>query len=179
MRSIVLAVLSLLCIGAGVLTTPVPIVGTVFSFGAPTLALLGVILGGVDISSRRRAGQSSDAALAGVILSALCFLPALATSLTCGVCNALFSSAPIEVRRDIRFDVRNNPQPQVRFADGGTSALSPPPFAPSFGRADAGIAPAARPGADQPARPAQPGETQPRPAPVIPPPPLPPGPRPR
>jgi hypothetical protein len=183
-RSIVLAVLSLLCIGAGVMTTPVPVVGTVFSFGAPTLALLGVILGGVDISSRRRAGQSSDAALAGVILSALCFLPALATSLTCGVCNALFSSAPIDVRRDIRFDVRNNPQPQVRFADGGTSAfggtapalrggapLAPPPFAPSFGRADGGVA--------QPAQPGQPTEAQPRPAPVIPPPPLPPGPRPR
>jgi hypothetical protein len=162
-RSIVLAVASLLCIGAGVLTTPIPVVGTLFSFGAPALGLLGVILGGMDISRARKQGQSRDAALAGVILSALCFLPALATSLTCGVCNALWTSGPIQVRRDIRFDVRNNPGPNVHFADGGTSVLPPPPFAPGFGRADAGVAPV------------QPG--QPKPSAPLPPPPLPAGPR--
>jgi hypothetical protein len=163
-RSIVLAVASLLCIGAGILTTPIPVVGTLFSFGAPALALLGVILGGMDISRARKQGQSRDAALAGVILSALCFLPALATSLTCGVCNALWSSTPIQVRRDIRFDVRNNSGPNVHFADGGTQVLPPPPFAPGFGKVDAGVAP-------EP----QPGERKPPSA--LPPPPLPAGPR--
>jgi hypothetical protein len=172
MRSIVLAVLAVVCTGAGVLTTPVPVVGTVFSIAAPALALLGVILGGMDVSRRKRAGQAGDAALVGVVLSALAFFPALATTVTCGVCNALWSSTPIQVRRDVRFDVRQGGKPSnLHFADGGVPSL-PPPFAPGTvpgGRTDAAVAPGAVPGsADRP--PAQ------RP-PVIPPPPLPAGPR--
>jgi hypothetical protein len=166
-RAIVLAVLAVGCTVAGVLTTPVPIVGTVFSVAAPVLALLGVILGGMDMSRRKRAGQPSDAALVGVVLSALAFFPALATAFTCGLCNALWSSSPIEVRRDVRFDVRQSGKlPGVRFADGGVQAL-PPPFAPGVGeRGDAGVVPGA----------SNDGTAPPRP-PVIPPPPLPAGPR--
>src|SRR6187431_1926438 len=84
-RSIVLAVLAAVCVVAGILTVPVPVVGTVFSLAAPTLAITGVILGGMDLSRRKRAGQPSDAPLIGVVLSALVFFPALATTFTCGV----------------------------------------------------------------------------------------------
>jgi hypothetical protein len=172
MRSIVLAVLAVVCTGAGVLTTPVPVVGTVFSVAAPALALAGVIFGGMDLSRRKRAGQSSDSALVGVVLSALAFFPALATTFTCGLCNALWSSSPIEVRRDVRFDVRQSGKlPNVRVADGGVLTL-PPPFAdPGFGsRGDASVAPGTVPGA--PGVAPAPGRP-----PVIPPPPLPAGPR--
>ena len=147
---------------AGILTVPVPVVGTVFSLAAPTLAITGVILGGMDLSRRKRAGQPSDAPLIGVVLSALVFFPALATTFTCGVCNALWSSGPVQVRRDIRFDVRNpSSLPNVHFADGGVPS-QPPPFAPTFGApGDAAVAPG----------------SVPNPNPVIPPPPLPAGPR--
>jgi len=172
-RAIVLAVLAVVCTVAGVLTTPVPVVGTVFSVAAPTLALLGAILGGIDLSRRKRAGQPGDAVLVGVVLSALAFFPALATTVTCGVCNALWSSTPIQVQRDVRFDVRQSGKlPHTRFADGGVPSL-PPPFAPGMvpgTRGDAAVAPGAVPGsADGP-----PAQNEPPP---IPPPPLPAGPR--
>ena len=119
-RSIVLAVLSLICAGAGVLATPVPVVGVVFSLAAPVLALVGVVLGGVDLSQRKREGRATEGPLAGVILSALCFFPALATTLTCGVCNALWSAAPVTVQRDLKFDVRSGSgRTRVSLGDGG------------------------------------------------------------
>lgn len=162
MRSIVLAVLALVSTGVGVLATPVPVVGTVFSWAAPALAVAGMILGGMDYSRRKRAGQSSDGPIVGVMLSAFAFFPAFAFALTCGLCNAFMSASPIQVRRDVRFNVRDPRAQQQPSADGGTGTL-PPPFAPGFGApGDAGIAPVAP----------SPGR-----APVIPPPPLPAGPR--
>ena len=164
MRSIVLAVLAVVSTVAGVLATPVPVAGTVFSWAAPGLALTGVILGGMDLSRRKREGKGGDAALVGVVLSVLAFFPAVATALTCGMCNALWTASPVQVRRDIRFNVRDPRSLQaVPGADGGTGTM-PPPFAPGFGQTgDAGTVPTpslAPPG-----------------APVIPPPPLPAGPR--
>lgn len=163
MRSIVLAVLAGVCTVAGVLATPVPVAGTVLSWAAPALAILGVVLGGTDVSRRKRAGQSSDASLVGVVLSALAFFPAIAFALTCGMCNALMSASPMQVRRDIRFNVRDPRSSPAAAADAGTGTL-PPPFAPGFGKTgDAGASPS--PSLAPPA------------APAIPPPPLPAGPR--
>ena len=171
MRSIVLAVLAVVCTGAGVLATPVPVVGTVFSVAAPILAVTGVVLGGMDVSRRKRAGQGGDAPLVGVVLSALAFFPAIMTAFTCGLCNALWSSTPVEVRRDIRFNVRDpRSLPGAPDVDGGTQAL-PPPFAPGFGK------PGDAPAAPVPDAAAPTGATPAPSAPAIPPPPLPAGPR--
>jgi hypothetical protein len=130
--SIVLAALSLVSIGLGVLTTPIPVVGAIFSFGAPTLAIAGVITGGLAMSRARRENRSRDLALAGVITSAICFVPALITALTCGVCNALCSTGRIETRRDFHFNIQQGTggSQAGRAGQGGSAeplTLPPPP----------------------------------------------------
>jgi hypothetical protein len=130
--SIVLAALSFVSIGLGVLATPVPVIGAIFAFGAPTLALAGVITGGMAMSRAKRAGESHDLALAGVVACALLFVPALITALTCGVCNALCSTGQFETRRDFRFGVQpgNAPPPAAGAGHAGRGALpapAPPP----------------------------------------------------
>lgn len=118
--SIGLGVLSLVCVGLGVLFTPLPVVGAVFAFGAPMLATAGIVTGGIALSRARSARASASGApysgaapLTGVIISSVALLPALLTALTCGVCNALFSTAHIQSR-------------------GGTWSL-PPDVAGAFG----------------------------------------------
>jgi hypothetical protein len=130
--SIVLAALSFVSIGLGVLATPVPVIGAIFAFGAPTLALAGVITGGIAMSRARRAGESRDLALAGVVACALLFVPALITALTCGVCNALCSTGRIETRRDFRFGVQpvSPPPPAAGAGQAGGAAPRAPASAP-------------------------------------------------
>jgi hypothetical protein len=151
--SIVLAALSLASIGLGVLATPVPVLGAVFSFAAPALALGGIITGGIAMSRARRENRPRDLALAGVIASALCFVPALLTALTCGVCNALCSSGGFETRRDFHFGVQGSPAGTGAFGgagQGGPVRRAPAADAPE---ADAG---APRPFAPPPAFPPPP-----------------------
>jgi hypothetical protein len=149
--SIVLAALSLVSIGLGVLTTPVPVVGAIFSFGAPALALAGVVTGGIAMSRAKRENQPRDLAVAGVITNALFFVPALITALTCGVCNALCSTGQIQTRRDFHFGVQRGAagSPAAQAGQGGTGlapALPPP-------RASGGAAPAGGDGAQRDAPP--------------------------
>jgi len=132
--SLVLAALSLVSIGLGVLTTPIPVVGAIFSFGAPTLALAGVITGGLAMSRARRENRSRDLALAGAITSGLCFVPALITALTCGVCNALCSTGRFETRRDFHFNIQQGTGGSAagHAGQGGSGdplTLPPPPRA--------------------------------------------------
>ncbi len=148
--SIVLAALSLLCIPLGVVLAPVPVVGAVFAFGAAALALAGIITGGLAMSRGKRAGQATGVAQAGVISSALAFVPALLTALTCGVCNALFAGGHFEASRDFHVSVQQGLMPPA--ADGGAPG----------GSGGARAAP------DQPAAPRPPGA----PPPAFPPPPL-------
>ncbi len=110
--SILLALLALLFLGAGLLTAIVPVVGSVFAFGAPVLALAGVILGGAAMSQASRAGRASGTGLAGVILNALAIIPALMIASTCGVCNACLSVAGLDMaKRDVRFVVGRGQDP--------------------------------------------------------------------
>lgn len=98
--SIALAVLSFIMMLAGLVATPVPILGTVLSFGAPICALAAIITGGIAMSRAKRQGESSGTALAGLILGIISFLPALLVALTCGVCNALCTAGMIRGHRD-------------------------------------------------------------------------------
>jgi hypothetical protein len=156
--SILLGVLALVSTGLGVLTTPLPVIGAVFSFGAPALAIAGVITGGVAMSRAKREGKPTDAATAGVVVSGLAFIPALLTALTCGVCNALCSAGEVQTHRS--FDYRIG----VQAPDGGVGLPPPPPLAPL---------------PDPPGGPSQPAPSEPAPAqpgappPAFPPPPLP------
>jgi len=163
-----LAIVSFLFIGLGVLFTPVPGVGALFSFSAPLLALAGIILGGRAVSKSKAAapagagavvmpggGEGSGLALAAVIASALAFVPAMITALTCGACNALCATGSFQTHQRIGsgtidpFDllrgagrpgslrdgdagllVPNGPAPDAGAQDDAPSMLPPPPLAP-------------------------------------------------
>ena len=174
LMSILLSVVALICTAIGFFTTPIPVVGTLFSFGAAALALLGVVLGGRGVSAAKRLGRPNDAARIGVVLNALALVPALLVALTCGVCNALFSSGNVQLQRDFQFNLGQGPGP-----DGGPGGFPPPP------RAEPEPSEPANPGAPVPpagALPAQPGQppaepgAPPPPSSTLPPPPLPAGP---
>jgi hypothetical protein len=163
-----LAIVSFLFIGLGVLFTPVPGVGAAFAFTAPLLALAGIILGGRAVTQSKAAapmgggtavgpsGQASGLALAAVIASALAFVPAVITALTCGACNALCASGRFQTQQHWNtstgtvdpFDVLRRsgalgpidgdagvavPAEPARAADAGAGQpmeLPPPPIAP-------------------------------------------------
>ena len=147
MRALLLAIACFVSTGLGFVLAIVPVVGAVFAFGAPALALLGVILGGLDLSRLRREGKPREAAMVGTVLSALGFFPAMLTALTCGVCNALVSAGPIELQRGVHFQLG-----QSAAIDGGPAApeptpndapapRDPAPSPPSGGRAAPGALP--------------------------------------
>lgn len=161
LSSVLLSVLSAAFTLLGVFAVVLPFAGSVLSFGAPALAVLGVILGGVAISRAREAGEGgSSLGLAGVIMNALVFVPALLGALTCGVCNALVSGAAVQSGSpNMRFQLgqggglrglRGPPGADAGLLDDD---LAPPPLrAP--GGPDAGMAPP--PSGSPPAFPAPP-----------------------
>lgn len=160
--SILLSVVALLCTAIGFFTTPIPVLGTLFSFGAAAIAILGVVLGGRAVSAAKRQGTTNDTARIGVVLNALALVPALLVALTCGVCNALFSSGNVQVQRDFQFNMG------AGDPDAGPTALPPPQQAEP-------AEPGAPPGA--PAQPVTPPPGAPPQQPSsLPPPPLPAGP---
>jgi hypothetical protein len=173
LASILLAVVSFGCAAVGFVATItiIPHLGAAFSFGAPVLALIGVALGGTAMSRAKREGTRTDVARAGVILNVIAFIPGLLIALTCGVCNALFSSNNMHVQRTTQWSTGPMGPGMVLGPDAGPNPLAPPPF-PSTQAPRAGAAapePNAKPGA--------PGPSAPTPAPsALPPPPLPAGP---
>jgi hypothetical protein len=187
--SILLSALAVVCAGVGVLTTPIPKLGLIFAFGAPALALAGIMLGGSAMSKAKRIGQTSETGRIGAILSALAFVPSVVVALTCGVCNAFFSTGDMQVQKNFRFGVQPFggdagtlflPAPQrVHPADPNEpdppNAQVPPGARPPGNPSKPGD----RPGPDQPTQPgAAPAPPEPQ-APgtsTLPPPPLPPGP---
>jgi hypothetical protein len=147
--SILLGVLSLACVALGVLATPIPVLGALFSFAAPLLAIAGIIVGGLAMSRSQQAGPPvtpgapAPAAaprrvgLPGVIVSAVALLPALLTAMTCGVCNAFFSTGQIQTRRDFKFDIQPGLPPPLQPRDTpdagrepGEPGAPPPVFPP-------------------------------------------------
>lgn len=170
--SILLSVVALICTAVGFLTTPLPVVGVVFSFGAAAIAVGGVMLAGRAETRAKQAGEPRDTARIALVLNVIALVPALLVALTCGVCNALMSTGTMQLSKDFRFNVG----PTFGFdPDAGPNALPPPPKAEP------------QPGEPQPEPPSQPtptptpnapGQPPPSPAPSnLPPPPLPAGPR--
>lgn len=161
--AVLLSFVAFVCMGLGLLLTVVPIWGAVFAFGAPTLALVGIVLGGLAMSDASRRGQPTGFPLTAVIMNVLAFLPALVVALTCGVCNAFVSAGGLQ-QQNVQWVMPSNLQPAPSAADAGAP---PPPFverdAATSDRAatrDGGVAPSPAPS----------------PAPALPPPPLAPGP---
>jgi hypothetical protein len=159
--SIVLSVVALVCTLIGFLTTPVPVLGLVFSFGAAAIALGGIMLGGKAQSRAKRDGVPNDMARIAVVLNVIAFVPALLVAVTCGVCNALFSTGNMQLHKDFGLNI----DPTLAPDTAGAGALPPPDPAPPEQPN--------RPG--QPNQPAQP-ESPKAPPGQLPPPPLPAGP---
>lgn len=157
--SILLAVVAFVCTLVGFLTTPIPVLGVVFSFGAAAIALGGMLLGGRAISAAKQRGMPNDSGRIAVVLNVLAFVPALLVAITCGVCNAVMSTGNMHLQRDLNFNIGPG-----MFGDAGVPGLPPPPRAPD--QPD-----------QQPEPPNQPNQPSQPPAPSrLPPPPLPPGP---
>jgi hypothetical protein len=109
--SILLFVFAVLFMGIGLITAWLPVIGFLFAFGSPALALLGVILGGAAMSKAKRMGLESGSGLVGVILNTLVIIPSLLVAFTCGVCNACVSSAVLDPTNAGRWDVVVKPGP--------------------------------------------------------------------
>jgi len=166
LTSILLAFAAGLCIPLGMLGTPFPVVGSLFSFGAPALAVLGIVLGARAMGRARDAGGRSVAGLVGVVFNAMTLPPALGVALTCGAFNAALTNGNVQTSSS--FQVTQGQGPTAGAAADPT--LAPPPFAPSLLAPDAG-APVPEPVPEPvPAAPAH----APAPASALPPPPLPP-----
>ena len=86
--SIILGVLSMIFAVAGFLLSWVPALGALLSFGAPVLALIGIVLGGVGLSRAKNSGDGSTLATLGLTLNVIGLIFGLLFAVTCGVCNA-------------------------------------------------------------------------------------------
>ncbi len=131
--SIVLAVLAFLCMFGGFLLSWVPVLGGLLSFGAPLLALAGIVVGGIGMSRSKRDGTGGGPAIAGLILSILAFLPAAVVALTCGLCNACVTAGMMS--------------PHGKWGDGGVRFYYHPlhPVAPPGADGGPGTAPPSGP----------------------------------
>jgi len=103
LTSILLSVLAVICMLAGFLLTPIPVVGALFSFGAAAIALTGILLGGKAISQAKQRAQPPDVGRLAVVLNGLAFVPAVLVAVTCGVCNAFMTTTDFDIQRDWNF----------------------------------------------------------------------------
>jgi hypothetical protein len=140
----------------------VPVLGFVFAFGAPVVALAAVVFGGVALSQARKEEQESAAGLAGVILGVVTFVPALVVAMTCGACNACMTAGVLAPGgQGVKWQI--NPGQVTQPA-----AKKPAKKAGMTGAPDKTAAPEAP---AEPAKPPEPGS----PPPAFPPPPFAPG----
>lgn len=124
--SIILGVLSMIFAIAGFLLSWVPALGALLSFGAPVLALIGIVLGGVGMSRAKEEGSETGVPMAGMIVSIVCFFPALLVALTCGVCNTMCTTAGMSGSRNRGSQV----SPWILDAGGSSPGLGPQPAQP-------------------------------------------------
>lgn len=143
--SLVLAVVSFICVVLGVVFAPLPGIGAVFAFGAPALAVAGIVLGGKAMSREKQRGGASGVGQAGVIASTIALVPGLLTAMTCGVCNALCATGEVSTQRhfNVQFGTPQQQQQQQQQGAGaaGNGGAQQAPDAP----ADPGAPPPAFP----------------------------------
>ena len=56
-------------------------------------------MGGISYSRAKREGVPTGAPLAGIIVNAIAFLPAVAVAMTCGLCNACITAQSVHPPR--------------------------------------------------------------------------------
>lgn len=141
--SSILAFLAFVFLMGGMVTSLVPYVGSVLSFGAPLLALFGIVLGGVGMSRAKQMGDSDTFATLGLTLNVIAFVFGLLLALTCGVCNACISHS---AQQNGNWNLGPtpgsgstwppnpppaNPMGTSPFGNSGPSGFSPPPIGPT------------------------------------------------
>ncbi|MEC7524582.1 MAG: hypothetical protein VYE22_32180 [Myxococcota bacterium] len=148
--SIALGVLALIFTFAGFLLTPIPFVGSLFSFGAPVCALIGIVLGGVSLSRARTDGSETGLPTAGLVVSVVAFFPAFFVALVCGVCNSVCSAASMAPRPPAG---QQQPWWMTDAGAAGSPGLGPQPAAPPAQPPAQGAAPPGQPPVGQPSVP--------------------------
>jgi hypothetical protein len=144
--SLVLAVVSFVCMVLGVVFAPLPGIGAVFAFGAPALAITGIVLGGKAMSRNKQRGEVSGVGQAGVIASTIALVPALLTAMTCGVCNAFCATGEFSTQRHFNVQLGTPQQPQQPGAGTAGSGAAAGPQTPDPDKArDPGAPPPAFP----------------------------------
>jgi hypothetical protein len=144
--SIIVGIAAFLFMFGGFLTSIIPGVGALLSFGAPMLAIAGIVMGGLALSRAKRDGQPTGAATAGLIVNIIAVIPALVIALTCGLCNACITAGAMNPNQQqgqswwLDASVTFGPTPGQPFAgdaqqafpttDGGVLAPGQPP--PAF-----------------------------------------------
>lgn len=179
--SIVLGILALLFAMGGFLVSFIPVIGSfpgvILSFGAPVLALMGIVVGGVGMSRAREEGTEAGSATAGLIVSIIAFFPAFLVAITCGVCNTMCASAALTAPHDQSgqqdpwwlYDAGPGASPGLGATPPGTTppGTTPPAYPPPAYPPPTAIDPQVPPDPTVVA-PTQPGE----PPPAFPPPPI-------
>lgn len=113
--SIVVGIAAFLFVFGGFITSVIPFLGTLLSFGAPLLAIAGIVMGGLALSRAKRDGDRTGAPTAGLIINIVALIPALVIALTCGLCNACVTASVMSPTRKGR----------PWWLDGGGSPLGP------------------------------------------------------
>lgn len=110
--SIVLGVLSVICMIGGFLATLVPFVGVMLSFLSPVLALAGIVLGGIALSRSKSGGEESEGvAIGGLVTNVVILIPSFLVAVTCGLCNTCVTG--------IAFAPPHDGGPRALFPDAG------------------------------------------------------------
>lgn len=91
--SIAVGVFAFVLMCVGIALAIVPVAGTIASFAAPVVALAGIVMGGLAVSRARRDGMTTGVPVAGIVVNALIFVPAVVFALTCGMCNACLTGS--------------------------------------------------------------------------------------
>ncbi|MCB9624500.1 MAG: hypothetical protein H6723_14395, partial [Sandaracinus sp.] len=140
--SSLLAIVAFLFMVGGMVTSLVPWVGSILSFGAPVVAIFGIVLGGVGMSRAKQMGDSDTFATLGLALNVFAFLFGLLFALTCGVCNACVSQSQQQQGRwnlgptpgstpSNPWQVTPPPPGANPVAPTGPSGFTPPPMGPN------------------------------------------------
>ena len=169
--SIVVGIAAFIFMLGGVVFTVVPILGTLMSFGAPVLALAGIVMGGLALSRAKRDGESTGTAMGGLVVNIVAFIPGVVVALTCGLCNAMCTAGMMNPRPQDPWWMLDGGGPRIihqpgatpnGYLDAGPPGLAPPAEPPGFGPPPA-FPPPPIPGAPDPNPPADPAAPDPDP----------------
>lgn len=126
--SAILGILSFILLVGGLVTSFVPYVGSVLSFGAPIVALFGIVLGGVGLSRAKSHGDGSTLATLGLTLNVIGFIFGLLVAVTCGVCNACMSQAQ---QQNAQWNLGPTPGSSTWPNPTNPTPFQPPPLGPN------------------------------------------------